>query len=101
MNVRSHRVLVRVIFAVAVVTGLVAMFSVWANRQLLNTDNWTNTSSRLLADKHIQDTLGAYLVDQLFTSVNVQQQLENALPPQAKAVAGPPAPRVGPTPHNL
>lgn len=91
MNVRSHRVMVRVIFAVAVVIGLVAMFSVWANRQLLNTDNWTSTSSRLLADEKIQKALGAYLVDQLFTSVNVQQQLQNVLPPQAQAVAGPAA----------
>ena len=91
MNVRSHRVLVRVLFAVAVVTGLVWMFALWANRQALNTDNWVDTSSKLLANQNIQNALGAYLVDQLFTSVNVQQQLQNVLPPQAQAVAGPAA----------
>jgi hypothetical protein len=91
MNVRSHRVLVRVLLALAVVTGLVWMFALWANRQALNTDNWTTTSSRLLANKNIQNALGAYLVDQLFTSVNVQQQLQNVLPPQAQAIAGPAA----------
>lgn len=91
MNVRSHRVLVRVLLGLALVTGLVWMFALWANRQALNTDNWVTTSSKLLANKNIQNALGSYLVDQLFTSVNVQQQLENALPPQAKPVAGPAA----------
>src|SRR5207247_1015070 len=66
MKERQHRVLVRVLFAVALVTGLVGMFAVWANRQVLNTDNWTDTSSRLLENKNIQNALGAYMVDQLF-----------------------------------
>jgi hypothetical protein len=88
---RRHRVLVRVLFVVAVVTGLVAMFAVWANRQVLNTDHWTNTSSKLLANQNIRNALGAYLVDQLFTSVNVQQELQSILPPQAQALAGPAA----------
>jgi hypothetical protein len=86
---RRHRVLVGSLLAVALITGLLAMFAVWANRQALNTDNWTNTSSRLLADKHIQTAVGAYLVDQLFSSVNVAGELQQLLPPQAAALAGP------------
>jgi hypothetical protein len=88
---RRRRLLVGSLLALALVTGLLAMFAVWANRQALNTDNWTNTSSRLLADKHIQTAVGGYLVDQLFSSVDVAGELRQALPPQAQALAGPAA----------
>jgi hypothetical protein len=86
---RKHRVLVTVLLVVALVCGLFAMFAVWANRQALNTENWTNTSSELLANKNIQNAVGAYLVDELFTSVDVKAELQQALPPQAAALAGP------------
>lgn len=88
---RDHRVLVGTLLALAFVTGLVAMFAVWANRQALNTDNWTDTSSRLLADPKIQQAVGAYLVDELFSSVDVAAQVQQVLPPRAQALAGPAA----------
>ena len=77
------------LLAVAFVTGLLAMFAVWVNRQALNTDNWTTTSSDLLENQDVQDAVGAYLVDQLFTSVDVPAEIQSALPPQAAALAGP------------
>ncbi|MFL5883463.1 MAG: SHOCT domain-containing protein [Thermoleophilaceae bacterium] len=91
MNERRHRVLVPVIFVLATLVGLVAMFSVWASRQALNTDNWTKTSGDMLANKNIRTAVGAYMVDQLFTNVDVAGQLRSALPPQAAALAGPAA----------
>jgi hypothetical protein len=88
---RRHRVLVSVLLAVAVVTGLLAMFAVWANRQALNTEYWTETSSELLADPAIQDVLGAYMVDELFRNVDVAGELRQALPEDAAGLAGPAA----------
>jgi hypothetical protein len=87
--VRRRRVLVSTLLAVAFVTGLLAMLAVWVNRQVLNTDNWTETSSMLLADEDVQKVVSAYLVDELFSSVDVAAELEKALPPQAAALAGP------------
>jgi hypothetical protein len=87
--VRRHRVLVRVMFVLAVVVGFGAMFSLWANRQALNTDNWVNTSDKLLENKNIRTALGAYMVDQLFSNVDVQGLLQQRLPAQAQALAGP------------
>src|SRR5690242_9223368 len=84
-----HRVLVGTLFALATIIGVVAVLAVWANRQALNTDNWTTTSSKLLADKRVQTALGAYLVNDLFQSVDVQAALAQKLPPQAQALAGP------------
>lgn len=88
---RRHRVLVPVLLAAAIVTGLLAMFAVWANRQALNTENWTETSSELLADPAIQDALGAYMVDELFRNVDVAGELRQALPEDAQGLAGPAA----------
>lgn len=69
----------------------VAIFSFWINRQAMNTDNWVNTSGRLLQNEHIQSQLSTFLVTQLYANVNVQAELEKVLPPQAKALAAPAA----------
>jgi hypothetical protein len=86
---RRHRVLVAALLALAVVIGLIAVVSTWVNRQALNTNNWTNTSSRLLADPRIQNAVGAYLVNELFSNVDVAGRLREALPTQAQGLAGP------------
>jgi hypothetical protein len=88
---RPRRVLVAVLLTLAVVTGLVGMFAVWVNRQALNTDNWTDTSAQVLADKHVQAAVSSFLVDELFSNVDVAAEIQNALPPQAAALAGPAA----------
>jgi len=91
VSARRHRVLVRVLLATAVVVAFVATFSLWANRQALDTDNWTDTSGKLLADHHVQQAVGTFLVDQLFANVDVSGQIQALLPKQAAALAGPAA----------
>lgn len=86
---RRRRGWVTAVLVIAVITGLIAMVSTWARRQALDTNNWTNTSGKLLADKRIQDALGAYLVNEIFTNVDVAGELRGALPKQAQALAGP------------
>jgi hypothetical protein len=86
---RPRRVIVAVLLTLAVVTGLIGMFAVWVNRQALNTDNWTETSGQLLENKEIQTALSAYLVDQLFSNVDVAGEIRSQLPPQATALAAP------------
>ena len=77
--------------ALASVIAFVAIFSVWVNRQLLNTDNWTTTSSRLLERPAVRDQVAAFLVDQVYANVDVQGEIRSALPPRAQALAGPAA----------
>jgi hypothetical protein len=86
---RHHRWLVAGIFTLAVVCGLIAILSTYVRRQALNTNNWSNTSTHLLESKNIQNALGAYLVNQLFTNVDVPGALEQRLPAQFDALAGP------------
>src|SRR3954451_14551870 len=75
----------------ATVLAFVSVLSVWANRQFLNTDNWVKTSSQLLQREAVREQVSGFLVDQLYANVDVKAQLEQALPPQAKALAGPAA----------
>jgi len=77
--------------AVATILAFLAINALWLNRQFLNTDNWTNTSSQLLQSKAVRTQISAFLVDQLYANVNVQGLIQQALPPQAKPLAGPAA----------
>lgn len=86
-----HRFLVGALFTLATIVGIAAVLAVWVNRQALNTDNWTKTSSRILADKDVKAALSGYLVTELFDSADVHAALQQKLPAQAKALAGPAA----------
>jgi len=88
---RPHRKIVGVMLVGATLLTFVAIFSFWVNRQALNTDNWVNTSGKLLENKEVQAQLSTFFVNQLYANVDVQAELEKALPPQAKALAGPAA----------
>jgi hypothetical protein len=85
----SRRWLINAIFAAAVVIGVFAVLAVWVNRQVLNTGNWTNTSSQLLADPTVEAAVGGLLVNQLFSSVNVSEEIKSVLPSQVSGLAAP------------
>jgi hypothetical protein len=86
---RRHRWLVAGIFTLAVITGLVAILSTYVKRQALDTGNWTNTSTQLLASKNVQNSLGAFLVNELYANVDVAGALQQRLPTQFDGLAGP------------
>ena len=71
--------------------AFLAIFALWANRQLLDTDNWTDTSGALLEDDAIREQLSIFLIDELYSNVDVQARIEEALPPRADALAAPAA----------
>jgi hypothetical protein len=71
------------------VLAVVAIFAVWANRQLLNPDNWADTSTKLLQNAEVREATSNYLVDQLYANVNVSQELSAKLPAQLQPLAGP------------
>jgi hypothetical protein len=82
---------INAIFALAVLVGVFAVLAVWVNRQVLNTDNWTNTSSRLLADPKIEAAVGNLLVNELFSQVDVAKELKSVLPSEVDGLASPAA----------
>jgi hypothetical protein len=76
---------------IASVLAFPAILAVWANRQVLNTDNWTASSSRILESPAVRSQLAAYLADQLYANVDVEAQIREALPPRLEPLAGPAA----------
>jgi len=88
---RPHRRTVALLLVAATVLTFVAIFSFWVNRQAMNTENWVDTSSELLEDEEVQTQLATFLVTQLYANVDVEAELQKALPPEAQALAGPAA----------
>lgn len=68
---------------------LLAAFAVWANRQLLETDTWVDTSTELLAEEEVQSAVSTLLVNALFENVDVEAQLNEGLPPEVQGLSGP------------
>jgi hypothetical protein len=86
-----HRRLVRSLIGVATVLGIVAIFAVWANRQLLDTGYWTSTNTKLIESPPIREAVSGYLTDQLYANVDVAGELKKGLPSELKPLAAPAA----------
>jgi len=86
-----RRTVATLLVVIATILALLGLFALWLNRQALNTDNWTRTSSQLLEQPQIRNQIAALLTDQLFASVDVQAALADVLPPRAEVLAGPAA----------
>jgi hypothetical protein len=88
---RKRRKTVYALIVVASLIGFLAVFAIWANRQLLQTDQWTSTSTKLLENEEIRSQVAATMVDTLYANVDVQTELQSALPPRLQPLAGPAA----------
>jgi hypothetical protein len=86
-----HRWLVRSLIGVATVLGIVAIFAVWANRQLLDSGYWTSTNTKLIESPPIREAISGYLTEQLYANVDVAGELKNELPSELKPLAAPAA----------
>lgn len=71
------------------VFAFLSVFAIWTERQALNTDDWVDTSGRMIQNEEIRSAVGDYLVDQLYANVNVEKELEGILPGDLKDLAGP------------
>jgi len=61
--------------------------TVWARSQALDTDEWVDLSSDLLAEPEVQESLAEHLVDKLYTELNVAEEVEAGLPDDFGGVA--------------
>jgi hypothetical protein len=84
-----HRVKVRVLVVLASFLAFLAIFTSWVDRQALDTDQWVDTSGKLLEDKEISDAIAVYSVDQLYANIDVASQLRKRLPDDLKPVSAP------------
>lgn len=86
---RARRRTVRALVVLGSVLAFLSVFAIWIERQALNTDDWVDTSDRLIQNSEIRSAVGDYLVEQLYDNVNVEKELEGILPGETKQLAGP------------
>jgi len=86
---RGRRRTVKGLVALGSVLAFLSVFAIWVERQALDTDDWTETSSELLENEQIRTAVGDYLVDQLYENVDVERELNDILPGDLKDLAGP------------
>ncbi len=86
---RGRRRTVKALVLVGAILAFVSVFAIWVERQALNTSDWVHTSDRLIQNQKIRSALGNYLVDQLYSSVNVEKELKELLPGETTQLAGP------------
>jgi hypothetical protein len=84
----GHPRVVTALLVVGTLVAFLAIFSIWVNRQALNTENWVDTSGRVLQNEEVQAQLSDYVAAQLFANVDVAQELEGVLPPKLAPLAG-------------
>src|SRR5438045_8872796 len=84
---RRRSLAIWTLIVLASLLALVSALTVWSKQQLLDTDKFTSSSAKLLANDEIRATLSNRLVDLLNQRVDVQAQLEEKLPPRAKGAA--------------
>jgi hypothetical protein len=84
-----HRIKVRLLVVAASVFAFLAIFTSWVDRQALDTDEWVDTSGRLLEDRVISDAVADYAVDELYANVDIAGLLEARLPDDLKGLSGP------------
>jgi hypothetical protein len=88
---RGRRRTVRALIILGSVLAFLSVFAIWIERQALNTNDWVETSGKLLHNGKIRESVGNYLVDQLYENVNVKKELEGILPGEVSELAGPAA----------
>lgn len=61
----------------------------WLENHILDTNTWVATVAPLPQTPVVNSALSTYITGLVFENVNVQQEIQNALPPKASFVAGP------------
>ena len=86
---RARRRTVKGLVVLGSIFAFLSVFAIWTERQALNTDDWVDTSGRMIQNEKIRSAVGDYLVDQLYANVDVEKELEDILPGDLKDLAGP------------
>lgn len=76
-----------VLVLAASVLAFAAILAVWVDRQVLDTDNWTEASSRMLEDPAIRAQTARRLADQVYENGDLEARIADALPPRAQPLA--------------
>lgn len=86
---RIRRSVVAVLVALSCLLVLLSTTVVWAHRTLLDTGTFVGTVGPVFQDPVVASGVAARATDELFTELNLQARLRDALPPKASFAAVP------------
>ncbi len=72
---------------IATVLAVISSITTWVHTDALDTDAWVNTSEELLINEAVTAAVATYLVNELYTQVDVPGELEQLLPGDLSGVA--------------
>jgi hypothetical protein len=78
------------VWALIVVAAVLITLSItanWLQSEVLDDQQWNDTTTEVVQNQEVQDALSQYLVTQLYASVDVTQQLNEVLPPPANKLS--------------
>jgi hypothetical protein len=81
----------RILVVLGVLFVFLSLLAGYVRFQGLDTETVSNTAGELIQDDQVREQVALSLVDALYSNVDVAQELEQRLPPQTKALAGPAA----------
>ena len=67
---------------------VLAVLTSWLDSQLLDTDQWVDTSAEMLQSPDIRSAVAAFAVEELYANVDVEAELEAVLPKDFKGLSG-------------
>ncbi|MBK5232845.1 MAG: SHOCT domain-containing protein [Thermoleophilia bacterium] len=85
---RPHRGWVRFLTILIGVITVVAILATWVDRQVFDTEEFGDTSVKMLQDKEVRDAIATFAVDELYAEVNVDAELKKVLPGDTKDLSG-------------
>ena len=91
----------RLLTVVGVLLVVVSIAANFVERQALDSSEFEETARQLIADPAIQAEVASTMTDQLFSNIDVQAALEERLPADQKALAGPIAGALRPLAERL
>jgi hypothetical protein len=86
---RGRHIAVWTLIVLGGVIVLVGSLTLWARRQLLDTDTWVKSSNKMLQDDEVRQAVSTYAVEQLFANVDVEAALQARLGDRGDALAAP------------
>ncbi len=86
---RIRRSVVALLVALSCLLVLLSTTVVWAHRTLLDTNTFVGTVGPVFQHPEVDSAVAARATDELFTALNVQGRLHDALPPKAQIAAAP------------
>lgn len=86
---KLRRVLPTLCIASATLLAVVAASTTWVRAQALDTDEWVERSTQLLDDPAVTDALAVFVVDEIYTALDIPGEFTSLLPEDFDGLAGP------------